>query len=816
MRRILVLLCLAVQVPVLAQFGLPRPGDLLSIRIPGLDRILKSEPALATSYADAVTGIPFLDDFEPLSYAPLVEAPRDNQYGFLLGPGAWRGTLESYCLHAGTHGPSSGEGYLWAPLRGERAEVIAKILRETAAHPEIAQEEVQALLWGILARTSISDLPGPVRQAARVLLTAEEIRRLDGGVLGRIPEELMDRALDKAPPALRQALEAEARLRNLFAAGVYRIDQLEGVAILTGDPPPDPNDPGVPRNRWSYHAGGYLVRYDPMGYSNTQTDVYVPEAVAVTTDSTGRIIRLAGPDGSVVDLTYHDDPVLTVPGDDNVRGYLIDQVRLSVGASQQQLTPTNSYVLVGMPGGGTPRDEGPFTAVAERYAWLCAHRAELERLLKAVRGIGGAPLSEADAGALLPQMVNLASCHQALKLLSGEAAAENASALSLAQRAWVLRLAAIGDSASLSGLDLQASQSGARETMLASVTLQPALMLQGAWGAPGPGFRPLRPFRPGGDVAQPSSPRQRLGQSNRPSGGGYGPDWDRDDREDRDRRPDEQSSGEDHNGKEVLNRARRGIDWISKGKQVIDAVTDPVGTIAGQVGFGLHDQFQGAYFDWLFNTASEISRALGGDPPRADYDRLETPAPVDVSPLADLGPIPAPRAAALQALGAALGELISNLRAGQVSLDRLGGALQAGDEHWQQAQAAAYVHYKRAAGLNMMRVADCLQALVAELQSEGLVQLSITAQAYADYQERLRNQGFSAAELQAAHLLGLSDEQIAAELAYRLSLNPEHQFSNLLSDGLLAAENLRALGQRWASLPDYDLDDIAQWINNQP
>ena len=43
---------------------------LIPKNIPGLEKILQAEPAITTSFEDAVFGIPFLDDFNRVSFVP--------------------------------------------------------------------------------------------------------------------------------------------------------------------------------------------------------------------------------------------------------------------------------------------------------------------------------------------------------------------------------------------------------------------------------------------------------------------------------------------------------------------------------------------------------------------------------------------------------------------------------------------------------------------------------------------------------------------------------------------------------------------------
>ena len=225
------------------------------------------------------------------------------------------------------------------------------------------------------------------------------------------------------------------------------------------------------------------------------------------------------------------------------------------------------------------------------------------------------------------------------------------------------RFARIGDEAGRTDGLLAMLPATPQPVMLASTLLQPGLLIGRAVIQKYPTYPRRYPGDHTYDTALPPDQRQRLGQSNRPSR--YG------------------------NGKEVLDRAKDGIDIIGIGNDVIGVAMDPVGTAAGKVGFGIHDKIKSGYFDWLFDTASKISQALGGDPPRPDFDVIAT-LPELPAPSADsYGDIPADRAAALMSLEQALADLVARLRAAHVSLDRLGGATEAGDEEWIQRQAAA-------------------------------------------------------------------------------------------------------------------------------
>jgi hypothetical protein len=807
-RNLTALLLVVLTVPCAAQFDIPGPGDInIKIKIPGLSKILRAEPALGTSIEDALTGVAFLDDYEPAALIPMVEAPRVSGAGFALAPGAWQASMESYCLHAGVHGPSSGEGYLWAPLKGPLADEINDIMVNAAYHPEVPQQDIQLLVWGLLAHTKISAMSDELRQAARALLTVKQIRRLNGGALARIPERLFDRAFGELPPAVRDVMEAEARIRNMMAGQIADFDAIEHIAVVPGDPPFDPNAPYLPRGRWSYVPGGFFARFLPDGYKRTDTTVVVPAEITFEQDALGRFTILEDQAGNRVEASYNDAIApATVAGDIGVLGYAFESLQLSApdsaapgGVREMTLTGVG-WALVGTASGAGQAQAGPapYTDLVERYAWAVEHSAQLAELVAGVKQAGEAPASDADTAAAVTLMANLANFHQALQRAT---ASDNGepwlhAPVELPRQAWMATLASVAD-----GLDApmtsQASIEARQPVRLASALLSPTLFAGIGMQAHGRRGGGLPIFKPGGGAAQPTGGRQRLGQSHRPLRD-FVPDDDDDD-------DDDDGNGDDNNGKVILEKAKKAIGWIGKGKQVVDAVTNPVGTIAGQVGFGIQGQMQSGYFDWLFGTASKISKQLGGDPPRADFDIIEPMPHVAAGSPQDFGEVPAARAAALNDLRFAMDNLVATSRVAKISLDRLGGAMEAGNAEWEQNQAMAFMEQKRTTGVWFTETARCLDALLDELGAEGIIDIQITPEAYAAYQARLRATGFTAEELQAARMAGLTNAEIAAELQLRLALNPAREAGSLMQRGRRAAEVMRALGARWQSLPANDL-----------
>ena len=273
----------AAQIP-----GLDRARDVLG-RVPSLSSFLEGDPPITTSLSDALAEVPYLDGWAPADPAPLGIVPRRDDGSFALYPGAYHAEVQSYCMHAGTHGPGSGDGYLYAPLAGSKATIVESILRNSAAHPEIPQGNIQRLIWGIIARTDYEDMPSEMQGTARALLTRDQIRDLSKGALGLVPESVMRQAMSQLPPGAREVFQAEARLRSMISSGTSSYEELERVAVLAGAPDPSPDDRPVPGGRWSYHPAGYFVRFEPHGYRHTTVDLSVPGPVVIERDGSGRI-----------------------------------------------------------------------------------------------------------------------------------------------------------------------------------------------------------------------------------------------------------------------------------------------------------------------------------------------------------------------------------------------------------------------------------------------------------------------------------------------------------------------------------------------
>lgn len=238
------------------------------------------------------------------AFGDMTTLARTDIGGFRLQPGAWTFTAQSYCLKPGAYERTGGAGLMSGEITGKLAPHIRTILGRAYAHPEVEQRDIQYLLWGVLAGVKISQMNEQAQAAARVLLTQEHYRDLDGGELGWAPPEVTSRMRRELPRSARNALDAQVRLRRIASQPGASYDDLEQVAVLRGEPPRTDDD--VPAGRWSWHPDGYHIRYSGQSYRNLTVEIIVGEELTVLRDDIGRIVEMRLPDGTYMRATYDD------------------------------------------------------------------------------------------------------------------------------------------------------------------------------------------------------------------------------------------------------------------------------------------------------------------------------------------------------------------------------------------------------------------------------------------------------------------------------------------------------------------------------
>jgi hypothetical protein len=291
-------------------------------KIPGADKLLKQDDPLTTSLADAYPGVPLLDTYRPTDTIDMPLLPTNDAGEYLWVPGLYALEARSYCLKAGTVPPKidrrdfQGDGYLFAPLKGPQAGVVERILTATVQHPEVPQFSAQLLLWSIIAGQKLGECPKEIRETAAILLSERDRRGIDDKFLGVVPPELRERVYSKLPPLVREAMEAENKMRALLSEKYTAVTapaeelvevasqpgqkvsalyaQMEELAMRVVELPPAQGNEKIPAGRWVWHPEGYFLRITPSGYALSQRLVYRPESFELTQE------KLIGPESQTL------------------------------------------------------------------------------------------------------------------------------------------------------------------------------------------------------------------------------------------------------------------------------------------------------------------------------------------------------------------------------------------------------------------------------------------------------------------------------------------------------------------------------------
>ena len=312
-RFLALLLCVAVAAP-MAQADILRD---LAGTLKGAGDLL-GDDAITTNVKDSKTEVSYLDDFTPLAQQPMSELKAERGGKLLVTPGSHVGAVESYCLHAGTYGPTRGNGYGLAPLKGPRSGLIRRILQKSPAHPEVKQYEIQSLIWTIEAGVDYKNMSVQMQQTLVTLLAGKnkipspnDWLLINGGwkifIQPIVPTEKINENLQKLSELQRPLFLARNKIRQMNVIG-GSFQELEQFSVLTGEPPKHKNDRDIPNSRWAYSKDeGLFVRFRPSGYRRTQIEVYCPEQFWVRVDKEGRIREIESGNKSYKLETLYDE-----------------------------------------------------------------------------------------------------------------------------------------------------------------------------------------------------------------------------------------------------------------------------------------------------------------------------------------------------------------------------------------------------------------------------------------------------------------------------------------------------------------------------
>jgi hypothetical protein len=292
------------------------------IKVPDLDKLfnfLDGSSPVSTNFDDAIYEVDQLSNYEPSpeSYRPLDIQPVDASGGFRLSSGVYTMKARSFCLKAGTYGPSRGDGHLYAPLKGKKADFVKTILSRYAAKPNLEQHKIQVLLWAVIAGADMNNLGSEHLFTLTQLFTPGELLTYKGkdwfsGITDKDINKIRQQISGQIPQQLQMVLNANNSLRQMLSQNTT-FQQLEQIAILAGIAPASDMVRTVTRGRWSYHPAGYFIRYFPEGYAQTQVDVFVPFEGNVDVDKKGKVTAVRNESQQQKTVIFNPAEMVAVP-----------------------------------------------------------------------------------------------------------------------------------------------------------------------------------------------------------------------------------------------------------------------------------------------------------------------------------------------------------------------------------------------------------------------------------------------------------------------------------------------------------------------
>ncbi len=197
--------------------------------------------------------------------------------GYRLAPGFYKANVKSFCLKAGTYAPSKGDGYLYAPLKGPKENLVYKLIDAWYTHPEVDQHDLQLILWAIIAKTKIANLSTKLKADVALLLSANDMNELSDVGLDMLSEEAMKKAVNNLPAPAQKIVEIENQMRSKFYQATVNYQEIESLAILPGM---QDASSSIERGTWTKLPNGCYIKYLPQGYSLTSIELYVPYSLA--------------------------------------------------------------------------------------------------------------------------------------------------------------------------------------------------------------------------------------------------------------------------------------------------------------------------------------------------------------------------------------------------------------------------------------------------------------------------------------------------------------------------------------------------------
>lgn len=232
--------------------------------------------AISTGFSDAIHGEPLPPSFDPKSFLPLLSLERTDDGAFILKPGIYEATLQSFALDTDANTTKAAGDYP-APIKGRYARILSSLLKEAELHPDISQGELQQLVFAIVSGTDLEKMPPGLQQLALRALRKESLKQLQGAAQANAFNKAL---MDMINARIAKDKGAQKTLGQLSDIG-KQMEKNADAMPLDVNALPEP----VARGTWAQMPGGFYVRYLPEGYVKTRLQIIVPETAVSQTDA---------------------------------------------------------------------------------------------------------------------------------------------------------------------------------------------------------------------------------------------------------------------------------------------------------------------------------------------------------------------------------------------------------------------------------------------------------------------------------------------------------------------------------------------------
>ena len=244
------------------------------------------EAPLTTAFSDAVCLDRLPANIEPKAFKPLTSLERTDDGSFMLKTGIFEAYVQSYSLDPGEHTPNRVAGFYPAPIKGQRAKVIGDVLKQIELHPEVPQNDVQQLLWAIVAGTYLEKMPPPVQQTAARILPRESLAQIEGTVAANNAEKTLLNMINRRLAGTQTKQARSGQSQDSSPAGTPSDGKDSGGTSAQSALSEVP----VVRGTWAQMPGGMYVRYLPEGYAKTRVQVIASDAAVAKADSANPLV----------------------------------------------------------------------------------------------------------------------------------------------------------------------------------------------------------------------------------------------------------------------------------------------------------------------------------------------------------------------------------------------------------------------------------------------------------------------------------------------------------------------------------------------